>query len=161
MFSCFQFCENGEFRPTLDAKPFTLDWKCNALPTELPGLEKMLFTLFLVVNLIVLPSFLYSFTFGALHDFFITLVYSEVVYFTVSSLWKRSSLPHKGLTPLAAGLKDQRSSDWSGGAQTEACLVVPCCWLERSPMFFGLLYVWRSSWFLLHHVSLLRIFMFS
>ena len=122
----------------------------------------MLFTLFLAVNLNVLPSFFYSFTFGALLDIFITLVYSEVVYFTVSSLWKQSFLPHKGLAPLAAGLKDQRrSSDPSGGARTEACLVVPCCWLERSPMFFGLLYVCRSSRFVLHHVSLLRVFMFS
>ena len=121
----------------------------------------MLFTLFLAVSLNVLPSFFYSFTFGALLDIFITLVYSEVVYFTVSSLWKHSFLPHKRLAPLAAGLKDQRSSDPSGGARTEACVIVPCCWLERSPMFFGLLYVCRSSRFLLHHVSLLRVFMFS
>ena len=99
------------------------------------GSKKCFSPCFLLLIWMFSLVFFYSFTFGALHDIFITLVYSEVVYFTVSSLWKQSFLPRKGLAPLAAGLKDQRSSDPSGGARTEACLIVPCCWLERSHVF--------------------------
>ena len=81
--------------------------------------------------------------------------------FWLPVLWKPYVLPHKGLELLTVGLKVQRSPDWASGARTEACHSVSCCPFEHSPMFYGVLYFQRYSWFCFFHVSLLRVSMFS
>ena len=101
------------FPPTRDLNPWPLDYKSNALPTELAGLEKRLVTLFPAVLANSLPSFLESFTSAANRDSVLfTLVNSYFLCYLAFNSVKRGFLgTHKRLEPLKFGLKDQRSID--------------------------------------------------
>ena len=89
-------------RPTRDSNPWPLDWKSNALSTELAGLH---------------GYFCFPVCF---------LSRAIIWYFALLQCWKSrlpwpkgypiDTPPHKGLEPLTAGLKVQRSTDWASGA---------------------------------------------
>ena len=100
-------------------------------------LEQKHVTLFSVSNLNCIASFFDSYAFAALRDSFcVTLVVSEFLCFAASSFLKEAYFsPHKGLEPLAVGLKVQRSTDWASGARKEARHIVSCCPCEQSPKF--------------------------
>ena len=89
-------------RPTRDSNPWPLDWKSNALSTELAGLHGYLcFPVCLLSRAII-------WHFPLLQRWKIRLPWPKG--------YPIDTPPHKGLEPLTVGSKVQRSTDWASGA---------------------------------------------
>ena len=89
-------------RPTRDSNPWPLDWKSNALSTELAGLHGYLcFRVWFLSQAIIWYFALLQCWKSCLHQ---------------QKLYPLDTTPHKRLEPLTVGLKVQRSTDWASGA---------------------------------------------